>query len=142
MKPQRISAWRTYSSRYGRFSGHVRVSATKFSNVLKCHQMAVIVFALFATKNRASLFRNFRNLVVLAIKAEKFQGDLVERPAGRQEACINLSNIASTSARAPVKLRSRCAVSGLSQASSTNCRAAGASVSGPSALDPMTRRSA
>ena len=55
---------------------------TRLSNVLKYHQTAVDVFALFATKNRASLFRNFRNLVVLAIKAEKFQGDLVERPAG------------------------------------------------------------
>ena len=80
---------------------------TRLSNVLKYHQTAVDIFALFATKNRASLFRNFRNLVVLAIKAGKFQGGLVERPAGRQEAGINLSNIASTSARAPVRRRSR-----------------------------------
>ena len=45
-----------------------------FSDVLKYHQTAVTVFALFATKNRASLFRKFRNLVVLAINAGKFQG--------------------------------------------------------------------
>ena len=71
--------------------------------MLKYHQTAVTVFALFATKNRASLFRNFRNLVVLAIKAGKSKGGPVERPAGGREAGINLMNVASTSARAPVR---------------------------------------
>ena len=160
MKPQRISAWRTYSSRCGRFPGMSGGSATGFSNVLKCHQTVVTIFALFATKNSASLFRKFLNLVVLEIKEKKYHTRVWSGPDGWHQApvvraChqgwetgpenwagIILSNIASTSARAPVRRWSRCAVSGLSQASSTNCRAAGASVSGPCALDPMTRRSA
>ena len=88
MKPQRISAWRTYSSRFGRFPGMSGGSATGFSNVLKCHQTVVTIFALFATKNSASLFRKFLNLVVLEIKEKKYHTRVWSGPDGWHQAPV------------------------------------------------------